>query len=240
MVAEVRLVSEPFSALVPDSEGEGTIEYPGKIVEPKPLVTDGWLEKLSEDLLGGRPVPDKGSSVLDDERLLDGFSGFKVIVYMIMGGVKRAEERPEFVELGSVVAGEISDSVKFARLVMVRLSILLLMSLKGVIDDVLSFNGVVDESLSLSLSDVRAVLLIGELGVGAAVDVLSSLVLSLSDFMVVKDVRSLEGSPIGVNDGTVAAEDVLSSLSLSLSELVVVKDERSLEGVRGEADDGEE
>lgn len=240
MVAEERLVSEPLSVLVPDSEGEGTIEYPGKVVEPKPLIKDGWLEKFPEASLGERPVPVEDSLPFDDERELDGFSGFRVTVYMIMGGVKRAEERPVFVELGNVVAGEMKDNVKLARLVIVRLSILLLISLEGFIDDVLSFNGVVDEPLSLSLSDVGAVVKDGRsldgstIGadddVEAAVDVLSSLPLSLSEPMVVEDVRSLEGGPIGVNDEVEAAVVVLSSFPLSLSESMVVEDGRSLEG----------
>ena len=179
MVAEERLLSEPFTALVPDSEGEGTIEYPGKVVEPKPLVNNGWLEKFPEASLGGGPVLVEDSSALDNEKGLDGFSGFRVTVYMIRGGVKRAEERPAFVELGSVVAGEMRDNVKLARFVIVRLSILLLISLEGFTDDVLSLNGIVDESLSLSLSDVRAGGLVGNIGVEAGDCVLLPLLLSL-------------------------------------------------------------
>ena len=143
MVAEERLFSELLSVLVPVSEGDGTIEYPGKVVEPKPLIKDGWLERFPEASLGGRPVPVADSLAFDIESELDGFSGFRVTVYMITGGVKRGEECPVFVELGNVVAGEIRDNVKLARSVIVRLSVLLLISLEAFVDDVLSFNGVV-------------------------------------------------------------------------------------------------
>ena len=238
MVAEERLESEPLSALVPDSEGEGTTEYPGKKVEPKTLVKADWLGKLPEILLDGRLVPVAYSLVSDEGRALDGFFGFRVTVYMIMGGVKGAEESLGFVELGNVVAGEIRDNVKLARLVIVELSVLLLISLVGSIDDVLSFNGVVDESLSLSGMEVGW--LVGDIGVELVVGVLSSLLLSLSESMVVDDGRSLEGSTIGADDGVEEAGYVLPSLSLSLSESVLVEDGRSLEGGTNGADDGVE